>query len=261
MVKAQIKAPNRRTNLMSRRYKLPPIIEALCQFQFEPDSSWDLTIPGLIYEKVQKTFPKRNQIAQINIGIAADAEVIGQQIGALPLMQFLSETGNTLIQVGQNLLTVNQLKPYSSWEEFLPFIEEGLQAYRDAAHPGNIQRVALQYLNRIEIENSGRLEEYLNLYPFLGKELPQNIGAFVVGVQISRESERDLLNLQLTRLNVEASNEVALILDLNYMLAKPREIALDHVLEWVNNAHDYIEEIFEACITERLRQRFKEVRE
>lgn len=242
---------------MSRRYELSPIIEALCQFQFEPDSSWDLTIPGLIYEKVQKTFPKRNQIAQISIGIAANAEVIGQQIGALPLMQFLSETGNTLIQIGQNLLTVNQLKPYSSWQQFLPLIEEGLQAYRDVAHPRIIQRVALQYLNRIEFEHPARLEDYLNFYPFLGKELPQDIGAFVVGVQISRENARDLLNLQLTRLNVEAPNEVAMILDLNYMLAKPGEIALDHVLEWVNNAHSYIEEIFEACITDQLRQRFE----
>ncbi len=123
---------------MSRRYELSPIIEALCQIQFEPDSSWDLTIPGLIYEKVQKTFPKRNQIAQINIGIAANAEVIGQQIGALPLMQFLSEAGNTLIQVGQNLLTVNQLKPYTSWQQFLPLIEQGLQAYREAANPKQV---------------------------------------------------------------------------------------------------------------------------
>ncbi len=246
---------------MSRRYELSPIIEALCQFQFEPDSSWDLTIPGLIYEKVQKTFPKRNQVAQISIGIAANAEVIGQQIGALPLMQFLNEAGNTLIQVGQNLLTVNQLKPYSSWQQFLPLIEEGLQAYRNVAHPRTIQRVALQYLNRIEFEHPVKLEDYLHFYPFLGKELPQDIGAFVVGVQISRENARDLLNLQLTRLNVEAPNEVAMILDLNYMLAKPGEVALDHVLEWVNNAHDYVEEIFEACITDQLRQRFKEVRE
>jgi len=246
---------------MSRRYELSPIIEALCQFQFEPDSSWDLTIPGLIYEKVQKTFPKRNQVAQISIGIAANAEVIGQQIGALPLMQFLNEAGNALIQVGQNLLTVNQLKPYSSWQQFLPLIEEGLQAYRNVAHPKTIQRVALQYLNRIEFEHPVKLEDYLHFYPFLGKELPQDIGAFVVGVQISRENARDLLNLQLTRLNVEEPNEVAMILDLNYMLAKPGEVALDHVLEWVNNAHDYVEEIFEACITDRLRQRFKEVRE
>ncbi len=246
---------------MSRSYKASPIIEALCQFQFEPDTPWDLTIPGLVYERVQSTFPKRNQIAQINIGIAASAEIIGQQIGALPLMQFIREDGNALIQVGQHLLTINQLKPYSSWREFLPLIGEGLEAYKEAAHPKNIQRVALQYLNRIELENPVKLEDYLNFYPFLGKDLAQEFGAFVVGVQIPYEDSRDLLNLQLTTTNSEVPNTIAMILDLNYMFAKPGEIALDNVLEWVNASHKYIEETFEACITDQLRQRFKEVKE
>src|SRR2546430_2882803 len=132
---------------MSRRYQASPIIEAICQFQFEPNTPWDLTIPGLIYERVQNSFPKRNQIAQINIGIAGNPQMIGQQIGVLPLIQFLREDGNAVIQVGQHLLTINQLKPYSTWQEFLPLIKQGLDAYKEVAHPENIQRVALQYLN------------------------------------------------------------------------------------------------------------------
>ena len=244
---------------MSKRYEASPIIEALCQFQFQPDASWDLTIPGLIYEQVKKDFPKRNQVAQVNIGVAVNAEIIGQQIGALPLMQFMREDSNTLIQVGQNLLTINQLAPYSSWQEFLLSIEEGLQAYLEAAHPKSIQRVALQYLNRIEFEQKVQLEDYLNFYPFVGEGLPQEFGAFVVGVQLPYENSRDLLNLQLATPNTEAPNTVAMILDLNYMLARLGEIELDSVLEWVNTAHKHIEETFEACITDRLRQRFKEV--
>src|SRR2546430_7525943 len=30
--------------LMSKKYKKPPIVEAVCEFQFEEDSSWDLAI-------------------------------------------------------------------------------------------------------------------------------------------------------------------------------------------------------------------------
>lgn len=89
---------------MSKRYEHSPIIEALCQFQFEPNSSWDLTVPGLIYERVQKVFPKRNQVAPISL--AANPGVVGQ---ALPLMQFISEDEKSLIQVGQDLLTVSRL--------------------------------------------------------------------------------------------------------------------------------------------------------
>src|SRR5258708_36609831 len=152
---------------MSKRYEASPIIEALCQFQFEPDAYLDLTIPGLIYEQVKKDFPKRNQVAQVNIGVAVNAEIIGQQIGALPLMQFMREDSNTLIQVGQNLLTINQLAPYSSWQEFLLLIEEGLQAYLEAPHPKRIQRVVLHYLNRIEFNQKVQIQHYLYISHFL----------------------------------------------------------------------------------------------
>ena len=245
---------------MTRKYNNSPIVEAVCEFQFDQSSSWDLTIPGLIYEKVQKTFPKRNQIAQINFGIAVNTEAIGHQVGTQPLMQFLQDDGNALIQVGPNLLTINQLAPYSSWQEFLPLIEQGIQAYKEAVSPQAVQRVALRYLNRLEFEHNIRLEDYLNFYPFLGKELPQEFGAFVLGVQIPCERLRDMLNLQLTSINSQTSNALSMILDIAYILSQPEKVMLDEILVWINTAHKRIEETFEACITDQLRQKFKEVK-
>jgi uncharacterized protein (TIGR04255 family) len=46
---------------MGKRYKKPPIVEALFEFQFVPGREWDLTIPGLIYKKVKRRFPNRKQ--------------------------------------------------------------------------------------------------------------------------------------------------------------------------------------------------------
>ncbi|MBV9020755.1 MAG: TIGR04255 family protein [Ktedonobacteraceae bacterium] len=244
---------------MGRRYESPPVIEALCEFKFDPDSFWDLTIPGLMYEKIQETFPRRNQVAQINAAITGNAEGIIQQFGAIPLMQFLREDGTSLVQVGQNLLTINQLKPYSSWQEFLPLIEKSLQAYKEVVHPKTVSHVALRYINRIEFEHNIELEDYLNFRPFLGKELPQEFSVFVVGVLLPRENTRDSINLQLTTINTDAPNTISLILDINYILTKPKEVELDNLLKWVDTAHKNVEEIFEACITDKLRQIFKEI--
>ena len=249
-----------KVTFMNRKYKSSPIIEAICQFQFEPDTSWDLTIPGLVYEKVQHTFPERNQVAQINIGFTVNAGNIGPQIGTSPLIQFLRKDGNALIQVGQHFLSINQLKPYTSWQDFLPLIEEGLQAYRETAHPKKLQRVALQYINRIEFEHSVKLEDYLNFYPYLGKDLPQTHGAFVVGVQIPYEDLRDLMNLQLITTTSESPTATTLLLDLNYMLVKPEEVAIDDIIKWINQAHSQIENTFEACLTDHLRLGFEEVK-
>src|SRR5207248_2240788 len=118
-------------------YKNPPIIEVLCEFQFEQDSPWDLAIPGIIYDRVQKSFPIRRQAARITIELSAQGEA-GPQLSSKTLTQFWSESEQSLIQVGAYLLSVNHLKPYPSWEKFLPLIEEGFNAYREVANPKSI---------------------------------------------------------------------------------------------------------------------------
>jgi len=246
--------------IMGRRYENSPIVEAICEFHFAPDTLWDLTSPGIIYEKIQDIFPRRNQVAQINAAVVGNVESIVQQIGTIPLMQFLREDGNSLIQVGQNLLTINHLKPYSSWQEFLPLIEKSLQVYKAVVQPKQLSRVAVRYINRIEVENDVDLKEYFNFRPFLGEELPQKYNAFVVGVLLPQEGSKDNLNLQLGTINAETPDTLAVVLDINYFIAQPEEVGLDNVMEWINTAHKHIEDIFEACITNKLRHLFKEVK-
>lgn len=100
---------------MSKRYKNPPIIEAICEFYFSSDIPWDLTFIGLIYEKLKEFFPKKQQL-QVNIAVAA-ASATKEHVGTIPmipLVRFSDSNEKTLVQLGQNLLTVNHLKPYDS---------------------------------------------------------------------------------------------------------------------------------------------------
>jgi uncharacterized protein (TIGR04255 family) len=41
---------------MGRKYRSPPLVEALCEFRLTPDTPWDMTIPGLFYETVKHAF-------------------------------------------------------------------------------------------------------------------------------------------------------------------------------------------------------------
>ncbi|MGH7598840.1 MAG: TIGR04255 family protein, partial [bacterium] len=44
---------------MGKHYKNPPLLEAVCEFKFQPHSSWNPAVPDLIYEKVKTQFPQR----------------------------------------------------------------------------------------------------------------------------------------------------------------------------------------------------------
>lgn len=247
---------------MGRRYKNPPILEALCELWFEPSVPWDLTIPGLVYERVRGDFPKRRQVRAFETSVSASPEGVEQQVRTTDRMQFLREDERVLIQVGPDLLAINHLKPYPTWQEFLPLVQRGFDAYCESANPKGIRRIGLRYINRIEIPGLGiEMEDYFLFYPFVGPNLPQEHGPFIVGIQIPHESSRDVLRLQLANASTEMPDVIPVMLDLDYFLAKPGEVALAAVSEWLEIAHNHVEEAFEACITDLLRQMFEEVRE
>lgn len=245
---------------MPKRYSNPPIIEALCEFQFEPNAAWDLTVPGLIYEEIKDTFPKRLQLqlhsSQISLNGIDTTEITGQVV---PLMRFQRTDDLALIQIGPNLLTVHHLKPYPSWEEFFPLIERGLTTYRKIVNRQVLQRITLRYINRIEIPTPIILERYFEFRPLIAKKL-QNINAFMVGIQIPYQDSRDILNLQLSSIPSESNDKAVILLDLSYILANPSAITWDAVPEWIQNAHENVEEMFEASITEELRALFEEIK-
>lgn len=247
---------------MTKRYKNPPIIEAICEFHFSSDIPWDLTYIGLIYEKLKESFPKKQQL-HINFAltVASDAN---EQIGTvpmIPLVRFSDSNDKMLIQLGQGLLTVNHLKPYDSWETFLPSIEKGFKAYCEIANPKGLQHINIRYINRIEIPKSNKLEESFQIRPLIPLGLPSGIESFLIGVNLPYEDEKDTLRLQLGTVNSEAPDMLTLLLEIAYVFAKPEEIALDEVLRRVDVAHKHIEDAFELCLTDELKQTFGEVKE
>ncbi|GAB4409002.1 MAG: TIGR04255 family protein [Anaerolineae bacterium] len=245
---------------MGKRYRYPPIIEALCEFRFEPASPWDLAIPGLVYEKVKAGFPKRRQAKAFEVSVTASLEGVEQRVTTTERIQFLRDDEKALIQVDRNLVAVNHLKPYPGWQQFLPLIESGFTAYEEVVRPKGIQRIGLRYINRIEIPGQHiELEDYLQFRPFIGPELPQDFDSFIAGIQIPYDNSRDSLRLQVASTVSERPDCAAVLLDLDYYLAQPGQVSMEEAFTWVNEAHHRLEEVFEACITAQLRAIFEEV--
>lgn len=245
---------------MGKRYRHPPIIEALCEFRFEPGSPWDLAIPGLVYEKVKTGFPKRRQAKAFEVSVAASVEGVEQRVTTTERIQFLRDDEKALIQVDRNLVAVNHLKPYPGWQQFLPLIQSGFLAYKEVVRPKGIQRIGLRYINRIEIPGQHiELEDYLQFRPFVGPALPQDFDSFIAGIQIPYDNSRDSLRLQVASTTTETPEVAAILLDLDYFLVQPGQVALNEVFTWLETAHLRVEEVFEACITDHLRAIFEEV--
>ncbi len=245
---------------MGRRYAAPPLIEAVCELRLTPDTQWDLTIPGMIYEKVKDDFPNREQRLAQEVEIEQGPQGMQQKVRTDERVLLTTENGRSFIQIGSHLLAVNCLKPYPAWAGFKPLIERALQALNTTVKVKGIERAGLRYINRIEIPtHTIKLEEYFDFRPHLGPNLPKRTSGFALQCLLPF-SEKDACTVQLSSAVPEEAGNSAILLDLDYFLVQPRAIVLDKALEWIEEAHQRIEEVFEGCITERLRELFQEIK-
>ncbi|MBU4225210.1 MAG: TIGR04255 family protein [Chloroflexi bacterium] len=246
---------------MAKKYANPPLIEAVCEFRLTPDTAWDLTIPGLMYEKVEKEFPNKEQRLIQEVEIIQSPQGMQQQTRTVERVLFLTRDRKIFIQAGPHLLAVNCLKPYPTWNGFKPRIENAFRSLTEIVDIKGLQRIGLRYINHIEIPaRSINLEEYFEFRPFLGQNLPQNIANFIVGCVWHFSNGRDSCRVQITNALPEKPDNTAFLLDLDYFLAQPKAVSVNQALEWVEEAHQKVEEIFEGCITEPVREIFREIK-
>jgi uncharacterized protein (TIGR04255 family) len=245
---------------MSRKYKNPPIIEALCELQFVPNQPWDLTLPGLMYEEVKDRFPIKQQQVGIGVQFRSTEKGLEHRVEpAPPRVQFYRGDKAALIQVAPDLFVINQLKPYPTWSVFKPLISENFQIYKRVANPRGFKRIGLRYINKI-IFNVGpvKLEDYFNFYPAIPEELPQVHADFISRAEILYSNNRDRMIITISNAIPEVPNAIPIILDLDYIMIIQEGIPMESFEEWLEQAHTAVEIAFESCITDRCRAIFED---
>jgi uncharacterized protein (TIGR04255 family) len=241
------------------RYRNDPIVEVVCEFRFIPDTEWDLTVPGLLYDKLQADFPKKGMLRTVESRVGTDEDALRQQVSFGERVRFLQEDEKAFIQVAPNWLAVNHLKPYPQWENFRPLIRRGFETYVEVAQPRGLQRIGLRYINLVQFEVERiELEDYFTFrpeYPCLSEMM---FDVFIVGIEVAYEDERDKLRMQLTSARPESPYRLAVALDLDYFLNRAEAIPLHEAMDWIDQAaHTHIQQAFEDCLTSKLKSMFR----
>jgi uncharacterized protein (TIGR04255 family) len=245
---------------MSRNYQKPPLIEALCEFQFISDS-WDWTIPGLIYQQINQRFTKKRQLSKVEFELKQDSKDVSQRIrGDVERIQFMNEDESQLVQVGPNLLAVNSVASYPHWSNFRVLIHEMFDVYRNIANPSSIKRIGLRYINRIDIpEATLDLSTYFDLEPKLPDQLPHDFASLFMRIELPYLSDSSVFILTFGSAPEKSNDQSSFILDLDFVTRANTNILFETCENWIENAHTNIEIAFEACITDRLRELFMEI--
>lgn len=247
---------------MQRKYKNPPLVELVCEFQVAPDCAWDLTMPGLIYEKVRGEFPDRKPHLLHHFEVASGRESIGQKFRTEQRVLFHArEDRRVFLEVGPRLLGVHsQMTPYPGWGHFRPRIDVGFDALMAVSSAEKLRGISLCYSNHIEVPDEPEAwGKYLNFRPLLVDNGDMIYTSFIGGTKFRVGDDSCKVELQSTV--PDSPENRAFLLMIDYSLAPDRTIAKEDSLAWVERAHEKVDEdFFEKCIKDPLRDVFQEVK-
>ena len=249
-----------------RKYRRPPIEEALCEFRFEPGQDWDSTVPGKLHSKLEKQYPgkPRDQKAvEIELDIQGNSQPNIKYNEALVRVQLLSENEKRMVGVGPDALAIHILKPYQDpdsevvgWKDFKSRISVALNAYWDVTRPEGICQVNIRYINKITIpEKKADIKDYSRIALPNIEGLPGKPARFVSQIEYNYEDKvRLVLSQGYAGVSQEHSRE--LLLDLNVIWSPPEPVRREKALTMVDDLHSRETAAFEAIITEKTRELF-----
>jgi uncharacterized protein (TIGR04255 family) len=254
--------------LERKQYRKPPLVEVFCEFYFAPaeGQEWDSLLLSQFYDRLGRAaFPKRRRLSSIGLfaGIGRPEGPQVQQMGPpTPRIQFLSPDDSTIVQIGENVLVVNQLPPYYGWEKFEAQVARSLDIYLTTWGPKSITRALLHYEDRVDIpvDKPGKavsLQDYFCLFPVLPAEMHHGpVVNVAMAFEVGGGREGDAL---VSRFLHEASANPDIIsfrFFWDYVTKVPLDARMDVIREWLAAAHEATGRAFRSALTPRCESLF-----
>ena len=249
-----------------RRYKNPPIEEAICEFRFSPGEDWDLTIPGKLHTELSDEYagkPKEQKLVEVGLETQAGKPPNLRYGEGLAKVQLVTEDNKRMIGIGPDVLSIHILRPYQrntdsehvGWEEFYPRIIRAIEAYWKVSKPTGVTRIGVRYINKIVIPQiKVRVEDYLKCALPNVSGLPDQLNGFMSRVEYAYG---DNVLLVLSQGSIEAPpNNVGFLLDLDVIWQGADPISEEEALTKISNLREREREAFENIITDKARELF-----
>jgi uncharacterized protein (TIGR04255 family) len=178
-------------------------------------------------------------------------------------MRFTRRDNSRLLQLGRDLLIVNQLRPYPHYEQWREKTLAALKVYRQLAEPAGIRHLGVRYINRINIpkgtDGDVRMEHYFRVYPEIPSELGRAHGPFMLQVLMRPVCTDHQLTLMLGMIPSEQPDAMTFMMDLYDVVQFGGPDAFGQVDRLMDEGHANIVHTFENTVTSALRELFGEI--
>jgi uncharacterized protein (TIGR04255 family) len=245
-----------------RHYANAPIAEAVIDVRVQTQTEPDFSRLTALADTLKERFPTRLPMSQLQMGFDVQNPTMParftnsqQQTG----WRLTSKDQDRVILLQTIGFTYSHLPPYTDWETFSAEAQQIWATYLEAVNPELAIRAAVRVINRIPVPaHEFNIDTYLNIYPKLPEAIPTLANLMFMQLQLPMThvdaSAKAVLSLASGQPGPDGSP--SLILDIDLSIERP--IALqDELWALLNRLGSVKDDIFEACITDNLREKIQ----
>jgi uncharacterized protein (TIGR04255 family) len=236
-------------------YMRAPITEAVIDIRVTPAPSLQVDRLRALANGLEERYPRVGDSLQLfaqfrvgGLGQTTEPVKVGYQFSG-PNQSFHAQLGGW---------SFSRQAPYESWEAFQTEARELWVRYRSVVAPENIVRIAVRYVNRIDLPLPiADLSKYLRTFPEVSADLPQNLAGYFMQLQIPFEEFKVMINLNQAIVPPPRHDVVSLVLDLDVWRISDIPQDEDGMWELFSTLREVKNRAFEACITDETRELFR----
>lgn len=237
-----------------------PITEALLDIRVELPKDVTLSKIEAFHNSVKDSFPEKQERISFTAGFKLSQE--GPQAlstsGGPDGYLFRSPTEKKIVQARLDGFTFNKLKPYENWEVFRSEARELWNQYFQITNPVKITRIALRYINRIEIPLPIKdFKEYILTTPEIAPKLPQGLAYFFMRFDIPNPDIGATAIITQTMENPTENQRLPLIFDIDVFQDTTHIGNKVEIWDEFEKLHIFKNDIFFNSITEKTKELFK----
>lgn len=212
---------------MSQWPHLPnaPITEALIDIRVKLPAVVTLETLSTFQDDIRARYPNRRERSswQSQFEVAPGAiPRVHEPIGGIDGYLFVSPEGNQIVQARLDGFTFSRLKPYETWEQLRDEAKVLWNQYKALTRPIQILRIAVRYINRIEIPAPVvDLRRWFYTTPEVARALPQGLQEFFTRLVIPFDDPRATAIVTQTAVPTDSPDAVPIILDIDVYREEP----------------------------------------
>lgn len=233
-----------------------PIQEAIFDFRVKLPSDFNLDIFSNLNQDTSINYPL---VESRNIFIGGFGLVEGKPIIQMPQNRtdryvYKTKDEKNVAQFGENGFTFSRLNPYTEWEVVKNEAKRLWGIYCSISKPETITRIALRYINRLDLTLPLQPEDYFTQPPSVPETITNDILSYTLRFVIRREEL--MANIIQTTIGLPEKTKIGIIFDIDtyYMddngINKDIWITFERLKEFKNL-------IFFDSITEKTKEMYK----